>query len=50
MPHQVNRRQKPAWKQVRRPLPPPSKPHSTKKGEKAYDRKDQAWKKDIAGQ
>jgi hypothetical protein len=48
MPHQVDRRQKPAWKQVRRPLPPPTKPHSTKKGEKGYSRKDQAWKKDIS--
>jgi len=35
MPHQVNRRQKPAWKQVRRPLPPPGKPHSTKKERRA---------------
>jgi hypothetical protein len=50
MPHQVNRRQKPAWKQVRRPLPPPSKPHSTKKGGKGYDRKEQGWKKELPGQ
>lgn len=48
MPHQIDRRQKPAWKQVRRPLPPPTKPHSTKKGKKGYDRKDQRWKKEIA--
>jgi hypothetical protein len=47
MPHQIDRRQKPAWKQVRRPLPPPSKPHSTKKGKKGYDRKDKSWKKEI---
>jgi hypothetical protein len=50
MPHQVDRRQKPVWKQVRRPLPPPGKPHSTKKGEKGYDRKDRSWKREITGQ
>ncbi len=48
MPHQVNKRQKPAWKQVRRPLPPPSKAHSTKKGGKGYTRKDRSWKKEAA--
>jgi len=47
MPHQIDRRQKPAWKQVRRPLPPPTKPHSTKKGKKGYDRKDKTWKKEM---
>ncbi len=50
MPHQVNRRQKPVWKQVRRPLPPPGKPQSTKKGGKAYSRKDQDWKKGATGE
>jgi hypothetical protein len=48
MPHKIDRRQKPVWQQVRRPLPPPSKPHSSKKGKKGYDRKDEAWKKEIA--
>ena len=47
MPHRIDKRQKPAWKQVRRPLPPPSKPHSTKKGKKGYDRKNKSWKKDT---
>jgi len=28
-------------------MPPPTKPQSTKKGKKAYDRKNQAWKKEI---
>ena len=41
----IDRRQKPIWQQVRKPLPPPSKPHSTKKGKKGYDRKNEAWKK-----
>ena len=50
MTHQVNRRQKPVWKQVRRPLPPPGKPHSTKKGGKGYDRKEQGWKKEVPSQ
>jgi hypothetical protein len=49
MPHQVNTRQKPAWKQVRRAMPPPGKPHSTKKGAKGYSRKDQGWKKETGG-
>ena len=42
----IDRRQKPIWQQVRKPLPPPAKPHSTKKGKKGYNRKDQGWKKD----
>ena len=49
MPHEVNRRQKPVWKQVRRPLPPPAKPHSTKKGGKGYTRKDKEWKREVEG-
>jgi len=43
----IDRRQKPIWQQVRKPLPPPSKPHSTKKGKKGYDRKNEAWKKET---
>jgi hypothetical protein len=49
MPHKIDRRQKPVWQQVRRPLPPPSKPHSSKKGKKGYNRKDESWKKEIGG-
>jgi hypothetical protein len=47
MTHQINRRQKPIWRKLRKPMPPPTKPHSTKKGKKAYDRKNQAWKNVI---
>ncbi|MEW6620514.1 MAG: hypothetical protein AB1422_14455 [bacterium] len=38
----IHRRQKPIWKSVRKPIAPPTKPHSTKKGKKGYDRK--KWK------
>jgi hypothetical protein len=27
-------------------MPPPTKPQTTKKGKKAYDRKNQTWKKE----
>ncbi len=47
MPHTIDRRQKPAWLKVRRPMPPPTKTHSTRKGKKGYDRKDKTWKKEI---
>ncbi len=47
MGHGIDRRQKPAWLKVRKPLPPPSHPHSTPKGKKAYNRKDKSWKKEI---
>jgi len=47
MTHQINRRQKPIWQKLRKPMPPPTKPHSTKRGKKGYERKNQAWKKEI---
>ncbi len=40
----IPNRQKPVWQQIRKPLPPPQKPHSTKKGKKGYDRRDRSWK------
>ncbi|MEW6606680.1 MAG: hypothetical protein AB1414_04375 [bacterium] len=44
----IHRRQKPIWKSVRKPIAPPTKPHSTKKGKKGYDRK--KWKyEDTSG-
>jgi len=43
----IDRRQKPVWRQVRKPMPPPGRPQTTKKGKKAYDRKDIAWKREI---
>ena len=49
MAHSVPNRQKPVWKQMRKPLPPPQTPPSTPKGKKAYDRKDQVWKKGSSG-
>ncbi len=42
MAHSVPNRQKPVWKQPRKPLPPPQKPHSNPKENKGYVRKDQA--------
>jgi hypothetical protein len=45
MGHNIDRRQKPIWQKLRRPMPPPPKPHSPKKGKHGYDRKDGAWKK-----
>jgi hypothetical protein len=47
MAHSVYRRQKPIWQQIRKPLPPPTKPHSTKKGKRGYDRKEHGWKRDL---
>ena len=47
MPRGINRRQKPAWQKIRKPMPPPSRTHSTKKGQKGYNRKDKVWKKEI---
>jgi len=42
MAHSVPNRQKPTWKPIRKPLPPPQKPYSTPKGKKAFERKDKA--------
>ncbi|MGQ9470954.1 MAG: hypothetical protein ACUVR0_04575 [Candidatus Aminicenantales bacterium] len=47
MGRSIDRRQKPGWQRVRKPLPPPSRPHSTPKGKKAYNRKNKSWKKEI---
>ena len=47
MPRKINRRQKPAWQMVRRPVPPPSRVHKVKKGKGAYSRKDKRWKKEV---
>jgi len=47
MPHTVGNRQKPVWKQIRKPVPPPGRPQTTRKGKKAYSRKDKTWKSDI---
>jgi len=47
MGNRIDRRQKPIWQRLRKPLPPPSKPHSTKKGEKGYGRKGKDWKKEA---
>jgi hypothetical protein len=47
MAHPINRRQKPFWQQVRRPMPLPSRPYSTKKGKRGYIRKDKSWKRDV---
>lgn len=47
MPRRLDRRQKPAWLKLRRPLPPPGHPQSTRKGKKGYNRKDKSWKKEI---
>jgi hypothetical protein len=43
----IDRRQKPVWKIIRKPIPPATKPHSTKKGKKAYDRKKKDWLKEL---
>ncbi|MDI6735084.1 MAG: hypothetical protein QME42_02655 [bacterium] len=45
MPKAINRRQKPLWKTIRKPIPPATKPHGTKKGKKGYDREE--WKRGI---
>jgi hypothetical protein len=47
MTNTVPNRQKPVWKQIRKPIPPPGRPQTTKKGKKAYDRRDRAWKKEA---
>lgn len=47
MTKQINRRQKPVWKTIRKPIPPPTKPHSTKKGKKGYNRKEKDWLKEV---
>ena len=47
MPRQIDKRQKPAWQKLRKPIPPPSKIHKVKKRKRAYDRKDKNWKKEI---
>lgn len=47
MPRRLDRRQKPAWLKLRRPMPPPGHPQSTRKGKKGYNRKDKSWKKEI---
>jgi len=47
MAHPTNRRQKPVWQQIRKPMPPPTKPHSSKKGKRGYDRKARTWKRDL---
>ncbi len=44
--HPVDRRQKPVWQRIRKPMPPPGKPQTTRKGKKGYSRKDQGWKKE----
>jgi hypothetical protein len=48
MPHSVPNRQKPIWKQIRKPIPPPGRPQTSKKGKKAYDRKDKSWKTSVS--
>jgi hypothetical protein len=45
--HPINRRQKPIWQQIRKPLPSAGKSHSIKKGKHGYDRKDRIWKKET---
>ncbi|MEW6096283.1 MAG: hypothetical protein AB1567_07135 [bacterium] len=47
MTKRIDRRQKPVWKTIRKPIPPATKPHSTKKGKKGYDRKRKNWLKEI---
>jgi len=47
MTKRIDRRQKPIWKTVRKPIPPPTKPHTTKKGKKGYDRKEKDWLKEV---
>jgi len=47
MPKRIDRRQKPIWKTIHKPIPPATKLHSTKKGKKGYDRKKKAWKEEI---
>jgi len=47
MSHSVPNRQKPIWKQIRKPVPPPGRPQTTRKGKKAYTRKDKSWKSDL---
>jgi len=47
MTHPINRRQKPIWHEIRKPLPLAGKLHSVKKRKRGYDRKDRAWKKET---
>lgn len=47
MARHLERRQKPAWLKLRRPLPPPTRVHSSRKDKKGYYRKDKSWKKEI---
>lgn len=47
MTKRIDRRQKPIWKTIRKPMPPATKPHSTKKGKRGYDRKGKEWMKEI---
>jgi len=48
MSHSVPNRQKPIWKQIRKPMPPPGRAQTTKKGKKAYNRKDKSWKTNVS--
>ncbi|MFH1562712.1 MAG: hypothetical protein ABIF11_04740 [Nitrospirota bacterium] len=47
MPKGINRRQKPLWKTIRKPIPPATKPHGTKKGKKGYERDKKDWVEEI---
>ncbi|MCP2604617.1 hypothetical protein NLC29_00480 [Candidatus Aminicenantes bacterium AH-873-B07] len=47
MPRRIDRRQKPAWQKLRKPIPPPTRIHRVRKGKRSYNRKDKRWKKEI---
>ncbi|MFQ6082179.1 MAG: hypothetical protein ACE5WD_02335 [Candidatus Aminicenantia bacterium] len=47
MPRRINRRQKPAWQKLRKPISPPTRPHTSKKGKKGYSRKEKSRKKEL---
>ncbi|MFH0775677.1 MAG: hypothetical protein V2A53_09365 [bacterium] len=46
MPKEINRRQKPLWKSIRKPMPSATKPHGTKKGKKGYAGNKKDWLKE----
>ena len=46
MPRDSDKKQKPIWKKIRKPIPPPGKAQGTKKGDKGYRRKKKGWQEE----
>lgn len=50
MTKERGRKQKPWWKRIRKPIPPPGKAQGTKKGDKGYKRKKRGWEEEESNE